>query len=129
VDGVAEPTGPCLVVLDGLLRERAFPALRWRALATGLPQQIEALGELPERASPREIDRRLRAALAFLQGVDFELGRVLRPMVDRRLFAEWVGRSGALTNAARWSVGDSFTGLGAPARSSRAPRAALAPRP
>jgi hypothetical protein len=70
------------------LRERAFPALRWRALATGLPQQIEALGELPERASPREIDRRLRAAIAFLQGVDFELGRVLRPMVDRRLFAE-----------------------------------------
>jgi hypothetical protein len=70
------------------LCERAFPALRWRALASGLPQEIENLGDLPERATPREVDRRLRAAIAFLQGVDFETGRILRQMVDRRLFAE-----------------------------------------
>ena len=46
-----------------------------------------AAGE-PGDCPAREVDRRLRAAIAFLQGGDFEMGRILRQMLDRRLFAE-----------------------------------------
>jgi hypothetical protein len=53
-----------------------------------LPEPIARLAQGLEDCSAREIDRRLRAAIAFLQAVDLEVGRVLRQMVDRRLFAE-----------------------------------------
>jgi hypothetical protein len=70
------------------LRERAFPGLRWSSFAGRIPQEIEALvRELPA-CPPREIERRLRAAIAFLQGVDFETGRILRQMRERGLLAE-----------------------------------------
>jgi hypothetical protein len=39
-------------------------------------------------ASARELDRRLRTAMAFLQGIDLETGRILREIVDRRLCRE-----------------------------------------
>jgi len=41
-----------------------------------------------ERCSPRELDRRLRAALRLFQRIDFEIGRVLRQVVDRRLYRD-----------------------------------------
>jgi hypothetical protein len=70
------------------LREQAFPGLRWGALARGIPKEIEALARDLDACPPREVDRRLRAGIAFLQGVDFELGRILRQMLQRRLLAE-----------------------------------------
>jgi hypothetical protein len=36
----------------------------------------------------RELDRRLREAMALLQQVDFEIGRILRQRVDRKLYRE-----------------------------------------
>jgi hypothetical protein len=41
-----------------------------------------------EDCSPRELDRRLRVAMAFLQDLDFEIGRILRQVVDRKLYRE-----------------------------------------
>jgi hypothetical protein len=70
------------------LRGVAFPGLRWRTAPTRLPQGVSALLAALEDASPRDLDRRLRAAVAFLQTVDLEAGRILRQMCDRRLFAE-----------------------------------------
>ncbi len=65
------------------LRARRWPGLRWGGLAADSRDPEPRLG-----ASPRALDRRFRAAIAFLQGVDFELGRLLRPVLDRRLYRE-----------------------------------------
>jgi len=50
--------------------------------------ELAALAEGLEACGPHELDRRLRAALAFLQGLDQELGRILRQVGDRRLYSE-----------------------------------------
>ncbi len=53
-----------------------------------LPAELARLGEGLADCSPRELDGRLRAAIAFLQTVDFQVGRILRQVADRRLFTE-----------------------------------------
>ncbi len=70
------------------LREQAFPRLRWAEVGAALPTELARLAEGLADCPPRELDGRLRAVVAFLQTVDLELGRILRQMVDRRLFAE-----------------------------------------
>ncbi len=70
------------------LRDQAFPGLRWTQTPGRIPAALAALVEGVEEAPPREIDRRLRAAIAFLQTLDLETGRILRQMVERRLFTE-----------------------------------------
>ena len=70
------------------LRNRAFPQLSWSDLAGTLPEEIRDLAVGLEDCTAREVDRRLRAAIAFLQGVDLDVGRLLRQLVDRRLFVE-----------------------------------------
>jgi hypothetical protein len=57
-------------------------------LSAALPREVAALVDDLDGASPIEIDRRLRRAIAFLQSVDFETGRVLRQVLQRRLFSE-----------------------------------------
>ncbi|MDJ0865602.1 MAG: HNH endonuclease signature motif containing protein [Myxococcota bacterium] len=66
------------------LRASAWPGLRWRSPAapTGA---IEELADRADSLSPRVLDARLRAAMRFLQRVDFEIGRVLRQVLERRL--------------------------------------------
>jgi hypothetical protein len=66
------------------LRALVWPHLRWGGRARG----ADPLGRLVrglDRCSPLELDRRFREAIAFLQEMDFEIGRVLRQVVDRRL--------------------------------------------
>ncbi len=70
------------------LRDQAFPGLRWTHVPQRIPAPLAALGEGLEDAPPRELDRRLRAAIAFLQTLDLETGRLLRQMTDRKLLAE-----------------------------------------
>ncbi len=70
------------------LREAAFPQLRWKAPGARPDAELEPLLQGLEEASPRELDRRLRAAIGFLQALDFEMGRILRQVVDRRLVPE-----------------------------------------
>ena len=68
--------------------ELALPRLGWRAVRPQPPSSIAALACGVDGCSAREIDRRLREVLAFLQQIDLEMGRILRQMVDRRLFRE-----------------------------------------
>ena len=70
------------------LRGDAFPGLSWQEPAGHLPGEIASLARNASSCCAREIDRRLRAVIAFLQQVDFEVGRILRQMVDRELMAE-----------------------------------------
>ncbi len=70
------------------LREQAFPAIGWAAPSAALPSKMARLGEGLADCSPRELDRRLRAVIAFLQTVDLEVGRILRRVANRGLFAE-----------------------------------------
>ncbi len=71
----------------GLCAE-AFPGLRWTHSPGRVPAALTALAEGLEEAPPREIDRRLRAAIAFLQSLDLETGRILRQISDRKLYLE-----------------------------------------
>ena len=71
------------------LRHRAFPGLAWHPLRrAALPPEIAALAEGMSVCTAGEIDRRLRAAIAFLQDVDLEIGRVLGQVQRRGLFRE-----------------------------------------
>jgi hypothetical protein len=82
--GVLAPAGDA----EHGLRHRAFPGLRWTPLAAALPAELAALGAELSAQGPREVERRLVAAVAFLQSVDFETGRILRQVVERRLHRE-----------------------------------------
>jgi len=69
------------------LRHRVWPRLRWAA-PRERPSRLQRLVQGAEEATPRELDRRLRAATGFLQAVDLEIGRILRQVRDRRLYRE-----------------------------------------
>ena len=70
------------------LRAHVWPGLRWRALPRPLPPELAALAEGLEECPALEVDRRFRAAIAFLQTLDLELGRILRQVVGRGLHRE-----------------------------------------
>jgi hypothetical protein len=68
------------------LRAVRWPWLRW-AGPSGAPEDepLETdLAELP----PLELDRQFREAVASLQRVDFEIGRILRQILERGLYRE-----------------------------------------
>jgi len=70
------------------LRAEAWPRLRWKARPSQKPDRFARLGCGLEGCSPRELDRRLRVAIAFFQEVDFEIGRILRQVLERKLYRE-----------------------------------------
>jgi len=69
------------------VRHQLWPRLHWQA-PRERPSRLAKLAEGAEGCTPRELDRRLRAATAFLQTVDLEIGRLLRQVAGRRLYAE-----------------------------------------
>ena len=70
------------------LRGEVWPRLRWKARPSRKPDRLARLACGLEDCSPRELDRRLRVAIAFLQQVDFEIGRILRQLLERKLYRE-----------------------------------------
>jgi len=70
------------------LRAEVWPWLRWNAPPSRKGGRLERLTRGLEDCSPRDLDRRLRAAMALLQQVDFEIGRILRQVVERKLYRE-----------------------------------------
>jgi hypothetical protein len=70
------------------LRAQVWPRLRWKAWPSRRCDWLARLARGLEDCSPRELDRRLRAAMAFLQQVDFEIGRILRQVLERKLYRE-----------------------------------------
>jgi hypothetical protein len=74
------------------LRHAAFPRVSWR-LGSPVPapettRRLAQLAAMPEACSAHELDVRLRAAVAFLQRLDLELGRLLRQVAERKLYRE-----------------------------------------
>ena len=69
-------------------RRRAFPELDWERRSGAFPRRLAALARDLASCSAREIDRRLRTVIAFLQTVDFETGSILRRMQLRGSFSE-----------------------------------------
>jgi hypothetical protein len=70
------------------LRDVVWPHLAWHPRPSRRPDLLARLTHGLDRSSPRALDRRFRTAIAFLQQVDFEIGRVLRQVVDRKLYRE-----------------------------------------
>jgi hypothetical protein len=68
------------------LRAVRWPWLRWDELSG--PQEAESVESDLADATPLELDHRFRAAIAFLQRVDFEIGRILRQILERGLHRE-----------------------------------------
>jgi hypothetical protein len=66
------------------LRAVRWPCLRWDLAAASEARAEEDLAD----ASPLDLDREIRQAIAFLQRVDFETGRILRQILERRLYRE-----------------------------------------
>jgi hypothetical protein len=68
------------------LRAVRWPWLRWAGPSGSTP------AEPPETdlaaAPPLELDRKFRQAIGFLQRVDFEIGRILRQILERGLYRE-----------------------------------------
>jgi hypothetical protein len=90
-DGPPGPVGPLVTGPDDAehgLRHRAFPRLGWLPWTGELPAEIVALARASADLPAREVDRRLRTVIAFLQGVDFEIGCILREMQARGLLRE-----------------------------------------
>jgi len=74
-------------------RHAAFPHVPWRPLHrterdVEEARAVDALAEGLADCGPHELDARLRAAVGFLQGLDLELGRILRQVLQRRLYRE-----------------------------------------
>jgi hypothetical protein len=69
-------------------RALVWPHLSWRRFEGKRDDPLEGLTEGLDECPPRELDRRFRRAIAFLQEVDLEIGRVLKQVVDRKLYAE-----------------------------------------
>jgi hypothetical protein len=70
------------------LRAELSPRLRWCSRPPRKSDRLARLARGLEDCSPRELDRRLREAMAFLKPVDFEIGRILRQVVERKLYRE-----------------------------------------
>jgi hypothetical protein len=68
------------------LRAVRWPWLRWAGPSDTLDtESVETdLADTP----PLELDRQFRQAVAFLQRVDFEIGRILRQILERALYRE-----------------------------------------
>jgi len=70
------------------LRADVWPRLRWKTRPSKKKDRLARLTRGLEDCSPRELDRRLRAAMAWLQQMDFEIGRILRQVLERKLYRE-----------------------------------------
>jgi Domain of unknown function (DUF222) len=80
----AEPDGP----LGPSVRwtDDPPPEDRWPGVAETLPPDVAALARGLDRCDPFRLDGRLRAAQRALQRIDWQTGRLLRTMADRRLY-------------------------------------------
>ena len=70
------------------LRGEVWPRLRWKLRPSRKRDGLASLACGLKDCSPLELDRRMRAAMVFLQDVDFEIGRILRQVLERKLHHE-----------------------------------------
>jgi hypothetical protein len=83
---------PAAAVAEHGLRHVAWRHLPWSPVRATLPggaqAAIDRLADGLDGCTPHALDARFRAAIALLQSLDLELGRILRQLVDRRLYRE-----------------------------------------
>ena len=70
------------------LRAQVWPHLAWTPPVVPGGDRLERLARGLDRCAPRALDCRFREAMAFLQQIDLEIGRVLRQVLDRKLYRE-----------------------------------------
>ena len=63
-----------------------FADLDWTAIRDALPENIEGLHADVDGLDPFALDLRMRAVLQAMRRVDWQLGRLLRVFLDRRLY-------------------------------------------
>ena len=68
--------------------------LDWSAVAEAVPADVAALADADD-LGPVALDARLRAIVRAMQQVDWQMGRLLRVVFDRRLHTLMLFRSGA----------------------------------
>jgi hypothetical protein len=78
-DGEGEPADP------DEDRTAFAEALDWTAVREALPDAVAALAADADGLDPFALDARLRAAVRALQRIDWQTGRLLRLLLDRRL--------------------------------------------
>ena len=79
--GAAEPPP------DSSERLAAFtPDLDWSAVREAIPADLERPGSAPDDLDAFALDARMRAVLRAMQQVDWQMGRLLRVFLDRRLY-------------------------------------------
>lgn len=74
------------------------PDLDWDAVAEALPADVEPFGVDVDDLDPFILDARMRAVVEAMQRVDWQMGRLLRVFLDRRLH-----RAMCFPSAARWA--------------------------
>ncbi len=67
------------------IAQEAFPWLEWNAVSEGLPDELVLLAAGAEDLDPFALDMRIRRAQRAMQRLDFQIGRLLRTLADRRL--------------------------------------------
>jgi hypothetical protein len=72
----------------------AFDTIDWSCVVEAVPQDVERLADDVAACDAHALDRRMRAAVHALHRVDWQLGRLLRLILDCRLyvlfgFASW----------------------------------------
>jgi hypothetical protein len=70
------------------LRHEAFALLRWDRHHAGTEADLVRLAGWAETASPHALDGALRRAMKRLQRIEHDLGRILRQVLERRLYRE-----------------------------------------
>ncbi len=70
------------------LRHDAFALLRWDRRHAVREADLVRLGAWAEAASPHALDAALRRAMKRLQRIDHDLARILRQVLERRLYRE-----------------------------------------
>ncbi len=70
------------------LRGQAFTLLRWDRRHAVSEADLVRLGDWAETASPHALDGALRCAMKRLQRIDHDLARILRQVLERRLYRE-----------------------------------------
>src|SRR3989475_6015886 len=77
---------PRAVPADPHESRAVFADLDWTAIRDALPENIEGLHADVDGLDPFALDLRMRAVLQAMRRVDWQLGRLLRVFLDRRLY-------------------------------------------
>jgi hypothetical protein len=71
---------------DPIETRAAFADLDWRAVEVALPEDVAALTRDLDSLDPFALETRMRDALRAMHRLDWQLGRLLRVFLDRRLY-------------------------------------------